>query len=121
MEVKMRIKITVCVLLIVMSVGSALATTRTISSSNDNIYTMIRNSNGNYWEANSNNIQVAIPTTPANMFHLLRRQVKMNMRLPLVIFTPKSLLRHPQVQSKVEDLASGCFQFVFCQIVIKPS
>uniref|UniRef100_UPI003217CAC2 2-oxoglutarate dehydrogenase E1 component n=1 Tax=uncultured Draconibacterium sp. TaxID=1573823 RepID=UPI003217CAC2 len=58
----------------------------------------------------NNNIQVVVPTTPANMFHLLRRQVKMNMRLPLVIFTPKSLLRHPQVQSKIEDMATGSFQ-----------
>ncbi|MEE4285816.1 MAG: 2-oxoglutarate dehydrogenase E1 component, partial [Mariniphaga sp.] len=40
----------------------------------------------------NNNIQVVVPTTPANMFHLLRRQVKMKMRLPLIVFTPKSLL-----------------------------
>lgn len=62
--------------------------------------------------AANNNIQVAVPTTPANMFHLLRRQVKMKMRLPLIIFTPKSLLRHPQVQSKVEELANGSFKEV---------
>ncbi|WP_346864328.1 2-oxoglutarate dehydrogenase E1 component [uncultured Draconibacterium sp.] len=71
--------------------------------------------------AANNNIQVAIPTTPANMFHLLRRQVKMNMRLPLVIFTPKSLLRHPQVQSKVEDLASGCFKEIIDDKTAKAS
>ncbi len=60
----------------------------------------------------NNNIQVVVPTTPANMFHLLRRQVKMKMRLPLVVFTPKSLLRHPQVVSTVEELAKGVFQEV---------
>ena len=58
----------------------------------------------------NNNMQVVVPSTPANMFHLLRRQVKMNMRLPLIVFTPKSLLRHPMVQSKVEDLATGGFK-----------
>jgi 2-oxoglutarate dehydrogenase E1 component len=62
--------------------------------------------------AANNNIQVVVPTTPANVFHLLRRQVKMKMRLPLVVFTPKSLLRHPQAVSKVEDLANGTFQEV---------
>lgn len=61
--------------------------------------------------ANSN-MQIVVPTTPANMFHLLRRQVKMNMRLPLVIFTPKSLLRHPLVNSKIEDFTSGSFKEV---------
>jgi len=45
----------------------------------------------------NNNMQVVVPSTPANMFHLLRRQVKMNTRLPLVVFTPKSLFRHPMV------------------------
>ncbi len=59
--------------------------------------------------AANNNMQVAIPTTPANLFHLLRRQVKMNTRLPLVIFTPKSLLRHPMVQSQLDDFTSGGF------------
>jgi 2-oxoglutarate dehydrogenase E1 component len=60
----------------------------------------------------NNNIQVIVPTTPANMFHLLRRQVKMKMRLPLIVFTPKSLLRHPQVVSKIDELANGRFQEV---------
>ena len=59
-----------------------------------------------------NNMQIVVPTTPANMFHLLRRQVKMNQRLPLVVFTPKSLLRHPQVVSTLEDLSHGTFQEV---------
>lgn len=57
-----------------------------------------------------NNIQVAIPTTPANMFHLLRRQVRGNFRIPLVVFTPKSLLRHPMVTSSVDELADGHFR-----------
>ena len=51
-------------------------------------------------------------TTPANMFHLLRRQMKANYRKPLVVFTPKSLLRHPKVISKVDDFANGSFQML---------
>jgi 2-oxoglutarate dehydrogenase E1 component len=60
----------------------------------------------------NNNMQIVIPTTPANMFHLLRRQVKMNTRLPLVVFTPKSLLRHPMVISKIEEFEHGRFHKV---------
>jgi len=60
--------------------------------------------------AANNNVQLVVPTTPANMFHLLRRQVKMKMRLPLVVFTPKSLLRHPMVNSRIEEFAKGTFQ-----------
>ena len=56
------------------------------------------------------NMFVADVTTPANMFHLLRRQMKVGYRKPLVVFTPKSLLRHPKVVSPKEDLASGTFQ-----------
>ena len=56
-----------------------------------------------------NNMQVVVPTTPANMFHLLRRQMHWNVRIPLVIFTPKSLLRHPMVTSSVDELAEGYF------------
>jgi 2-oxoglutarate dehydrogenase E1 component len=52
-------------------------------------------------------------TTPANFFHLLRRQMKWNFRKPLVVFTPKSLLRHPLVVSTKEELAKGSFQEVF--------
>ncbi len=55
------------------------------------------------------NIQVANATTPANFFHLLRRQMLRDFRKPLVIMTPKSLLRHPKVQSSLEDLAQGKF------------
>ena len=56
-----------------------------------------------------NNIQIASCTTPANFFHLLRRQVKRNFRKPLVVFTPKSLLRHPQCTSTLDEMANGNF------------
>lgn len=56
------------------------------------------------------NIIVANITSPANYFHLLRRQMKFGFRKPLVIMTPKSLLRHPKVVSPLEDLANGSFQ-----------
>ncbi|WP_299116142.1 2-oxoglutarate dehydrogenase E1 component [uncultured Winogradskyella sp.] len=58
------------------------------------------------------NMFVADCTTPANMFHLLRRQMKANYRKPLVVFTPKSLLRHPKVASSVEEFANGTFQML---------
>ncbi len=58
------------------------------------------------------NIQVVNCTTPAQVFHLLRRQVLRSLRDPLVIFTPKSLLRHPEAVSSLEDLAEGSFQSV---------
>jgi len=67
-----------------------------------------------------NNIQVVVPTTPANMFHLLRRQLHWNVRIPLVIFTPKSLLRHPMVTSSLEELADGVFQEIIEDVVPKP-
>ena len=66
--------------------------------------------------ATNTNIQVVVPTTPANMFHLLRRQVKMNMRLPLIVFTPKSLLRHPMVTSTLNELAQGSFSEIIDDI-----
>ncbi|MCA0131026.1 2-oxoglutarate dehydrogenase E1 component [Winogradskyella alexanderae] len=56
------------------------------------------------------NMFVADCTTPANMFHLLRRQMKANYRKPLIVFTPKSLLRHPKVISTVDEFANGSFQ-----------
>jgi 2-oxoglutarate dehydrogenase E1 component len=59
-----------------------------------------------------NNLQVANCTTPANLFHLLRRQMKRAFRKPLVVFTPKSLLRHPKCVSRLEELADGHFQAV---------
>jgi 2-oxoglutarate dehydrogenase E1 component len=57
-----------------------------------------------------NNQQVCVPSTPAQMFHMLRRQMKRNARLPLIVMTPKSLLRHPQSVSSLEELTSGGFQ-----------
>jgi len=51
-------------------------------------------------------------TTPANFFHVMRRQLKRNFRKPLVVFTPKSLLRHPLCVSSVKDLSQGSFQEV---------
>jgi len=56
------------------------------------------------------NIRVINCTTPAQYFHLLRRQAKRSRQRPLILFTPKSLLRHPLATSKLEDLASGHFQ-----------
>jgi 2-oxoglutarate dehydrogenase E1 component len=58
------------------------------------------------------NIQVVNPSTPAQYFHLLRRQVRRNFRKPLIVMTPKSLLRHKQAVSPVEHLVSGRFQEV---------
>jgi len=57
-------------------------------------------------------MQVCNATTPAQYFHLLRQQVKRNFRKPLVIMTPKSLLRHPLAVSKLTDLAKGAFNGV---------
>ena len=56
------------------------------------------------------NIQVCQPSTPAQYFHLLRRQTKGLWSKPLVVLTPKSLLRHPEVVSPLEDVTSGGFQ-----------
>ncbi|MGD9383896.1 MAG: 2-oxoglutarate dehydrogenase E1 component [Desulfobacterales bacterium] len=58
------------------------------------------------------NIQVCNLTTPAQYFHLIRRQVITNFRKPLVIMAPKSLLRHPLAVSDLSDMASGSFQQV---------
>ncbi|UKM65992.1 2-oxoglutarate dehydrogenase E1 component [Flavobacteriaceae bacterium GSB9] len=60
----------------------------------------------------NDNMVVADCTTPANMFHLLRRQMKRDFRKPLIVFTPKSLLRHPKAVSSISELASGKFQEV---------
>jgi 2-oxoglutarate dehydrogenase E1 component len=64
------------------------------------------------------NMQVVYPTTPAQQFHLLRRQIKRNFRKPLFVLTPKSLLRHPRATSKVADLTDGLFQHVLDDPVI---
>ena len=62
------------------------------------------------------NIQVANMTTPANLFHALRRQVKRKARKPLIVMTPKSLLRHAEAVSTLDELADGAFQSVIPEI-----
>ncbi|MCH2138651.1 MAG: 2-oxoglutarate dehydrogenase E1 component [Phycisphaerales bacterium] len=59
-----------------------------------------------------NNMEVVNPTTPAQVFHMLRRQMLRGFRKPLIVFTPKSLLRHPAAVSTVSDLTDGEFQCV---------
>ena len=66
------------------------------------------------------NMVVANATTPANYFHLLRRQMKWNFRKPLVVMTPKSLLRHPKVISTIEELATGEFQPIIDDVTATP-
>jgi 2-oxoglutarate dehydrogenase E1 component len=66
------------------------------------------------------NMQVANLTTPAQIFHCLRRQVLRPWRKPLVIMSPKSLLRHPDATSPLEDLATGSFQRIIPDRVIAP-
>lgn len=56
------------------------------------------------------NIQVVMPTTPAQFFHALRRQVIRPWRKPLIVMTPKSLLRHPKVVSSMDDMVQGGFR-----------
>ncbi|MGQ0501358.1 MAG: 2-oxoglutarate dehydrogenase E1 component [Panacagrimonas sp.] len=56
-----------------------------------------------------NNQQIVVPSTPAQMFHMLRRQMKRSARLPLIVMTPKSLLRHPLSVSSLDDLTKGRF------------
>jgi 2-oxoglutarate dehydrogenase E1 component len=58
------------------------------------------------------NIQVCVPTTPAQIFHMLRRQVIRPLRKPLIVMSPKSLLRHKEAVSSLKDLAEGTFQLV---------
>ncbi|QBA63261.1 2-oxoglutarate dehydrogenase E1 component [Muriicola soli] len=65
------------------------------------------------------NMYVADVTTPANMFHLLRRQMKSNFRKPLIVFTPKSLLRHPKAVSTVEEMTNGSFKEVIDDETVK--
>ncbi len=62
------------------------------------------------WLGAEDNIQVVYPSTPAQYFHCLRRQALRSWRKPLVVMTPKSLLRHPKVVSTLDDLAQGSFQ-----------
>jgi 2-oxoglutarate dehydrogenase E1 component len=58
------------------------------------------------------NMQITNITTPANLFHALRRQVKRDFRTPLVVFTPKSMLRHPKCISSIDELSEGGFSEV---------
>ncbi len=62
--------------------------------------------------AAEDNLQIAIPTTPSQFFHLLRRQVIRKWRKPLIVFTPKSLLRHPQCVSNLDEFLTGKFERV---------
>ncbi len=66
-----------------------------------------------------NNMQVCTPTTPAQIFHLLRRQAIRPLRKPLVVMSPKSLLRHRKAVSSLEDLANGGFQTVIGDAAVK--
>jgi len=59
-----------------------------------------------------NNMQVCVPSTPAQFFHMIRRQMKRSLRLPLIVMTPKSLLRHKLSVSTLDDLSKGGFQCV---------
>ncbi len=62
------------------------------------------------------NMQIANCTTPAQFFHLLRRQVYQTIRLPLIVMSPKALLRHPQAKSSVQELCTGHFQNVVYEL-----
>jgi 2-oxoglutarate dehydrogenase E1 component len=66
--------------------------------------------------AAEHNWQVCVPTTPAQIFHLLRRQAMRKVRKPLIIITPKSLLRHKEAISSIEELANGSFQTVIGEV-----
>ena len=63
-----------------------------------------------------NNVRVCVPTTPAQIFHLLRSQVLGNFRKPLINISPKSLLRHKLAVSDLQELASGAFQTVIGEV-----
>ncbi len=63
-----------------------------------------------------NNIQVCVPSTPAQMFHMIRRQMIRSYKLPLVVMTPKSLLRHKLSVSTLDDLSSGAFQTIIPEV-----
>lgn len=67
------------------------------------------------------NIQVCVPTTPAQVFHMLRRQAIRPMRRPLVVMSPKSLLRHKLATSTLEELANGQFFNVIADDSVKPA
>ncbi len=66
------------------------------------------------------NMVVGNFTTPANMYHALRRQVKWDFRKPLIVFTPKSLLRHPECVSSKKDMLDGNFQEIIDDTYVNP-
>jgi 2-oxoglutarate dehydrogenase E1 component len=72
-------------------------------------------------QAAEDNLRLANPTTPANYFHLLRRQALSPKRKPLVVFTPKSLLRHKDCVSTVEDFTGGGFRPVIGDDTVDPA
>ena len=63
-----------------------------------------------------NNIQVCVPSTPSQIFHLLRRQAIRPLRKPLIVMTPKSLLRHKEAVSSIEDLVNGSYELVIDEL-----
>jgi 2-oxoglutarate dehydrogenase E1 component len=63
-----------------------------------------------------NNMQICTPTTPAQIFHLLRRQAVRPLRKPLIVMTPKSLLRHKLATSKLDELVTGRFETVLPEV-----
>lgn len=68
--------------------------------------------------AGCNNLRITNPTTPAQLFHLLRKQALDNIKKPLIVFTPKGLLRHPACKSHIDALTEGAFEEVISE---KPS
>jgi 2-oxoglutarate dehydrogenase E1 component len=62
------------------------------------------------------NIQVCVPSTPAQVYHMLRRQIIRPLRKPLIVMSPKSLLRHKQAVSTLDELAEGSFKTVIAEV-----
>ena len=69
--------------------------------------------------AAEDNVQIVNPSTPAQYFHLLRRQVERALRKPLIVFTPKSLLRRKEVGSELAELAQGAYQPILADPAIR--
>ncbi len=69
----------------------------------------------------NHNMVVVNPTTPANLFHLLRRHRRQSFHIPMIVFTPKSLLRHPRCVSPVEDFCDGGFQPLIDDPAVTPA
>ena len=67
------------------------------------------------------NMQIVNCTTPANFFHVLRRQLKRKYRKPLIVMTPKSLLRHPKCISTLDDLSKGTFMDTIDDVFVNPN